>query len=199
MECNPLWNTEVSAGNCGSKGEHIYLKGSYKDKRAKFILAIPVDIRRGKGHSLWLGRVRRDARKTLPEGGWCSTGAGPGRFWQLSQASQGWPHLLLVIVPPWMRDWAEWPPEDPPSQDSHGAKGCGKTRLLCEIWASKSKESEVKCWRKDTRIYWLKSFVLGREPSIISLAEAVHQLIRVKGYPPLGGSGTKPIFSSRAA
>lgn len=98
MECNPLRNTEVSAGNRGSKGEYIYLKGSYKDKRAKFILAIPVDIRRGKGHSLWLGRVRRDVRKTLPEGGWCSAGAGPGRFWQLSQASQGWPHPLLVIV-----------------------------------------------------------------------------------------------------
>lgn len=32
--------------------KYIYLEGSYKDQRAKFILAIPVDIRRGMGHSL---------------------------------------------------------------------------------------------------------------------------------------------------
>ena len=38
--------------------KYISLKGSYKDKRAKFVLAIPVNIRRGKGNSLQLGRVR---------------------------------------------------------------------------------------------------------------------------------------------
>lgn len=189
---NPLRNTTASTGNCRSKGEVHLLEGSYKT--AKFILAVLADVRRGKGHSLSLGRVRSAVRKTLPGGGWCSTGAGLRRFWGRSQL---WPHLLLVTVLLWLTDWTEWPPGVPPTEDSHSAKRCRKRQLLCEICTSKSQNPEVL--KKRDQDCWLKSFVLGQRPSIISPAEAVPQLIRAKGYPPLGGSKTKPTFLSPVA
>jgi len=52
-------------------------------------LAIPAAVRRVKGHSSHLGRAGLDVRKTLAGGRRHSTGAGLGRLWKLSQASQG--------------------------------------------------------------------------------------------------------------
>lgn len=167
--------------------KYVYLEGSYNSSW----------YQKGQGPQLVAGESQL-RRKENTSRRWVAQHW--SRSWDILEVQPGLTsHLLSVTVLLWRSDWTEWLSEVLPNQDSCGINGCVKTWLLCEICASKSKESSVKCWRKETRIWWLKSFVLGQEPSIISLAEAAHQLIRGKGYPLLGGSGTKPMFLSPPA
>lgn len=172
--------------------KYIYLKGSYKGRELNLSWQFQfIYIRKYKGHNLWLGNVRWVVRKTLPGGGWCSTGAGLGMFSRLSQASQDWPHLMLVIALLWVSDWTKWPPrvsiKIPMVLRDVERHGCSVKSALVnpknQKWSAEERTQGSVGWRV---LSWDRSQALShwQRQSISSLEQKATRPLEAAGQTP---------------
>lgn len=195
MECSPLWNTEASAGNCGSRGELHLLGGYLKRQESKIYLWNFSWHKKGWGPQF-------AARKSQVRGKENTTRRWVVQHWNRScealKAQPGKPpKLLLGLTSSTVRNSPALSNLPSPSQLTFPwCKGCGNTRFLWEISASKSKWSgekkrpgsvgcRVLSWdRSQALSHWQKSSLSSVE------WEATH---------PWGSRNKKPMFLSPVA